>query len=66
MVERTRVDGKWWVIKRLFGRLRLSGPALFMANLGRTRVSPTMDFSALYTDWQVNRGLADSVFVEPK
>ena len=64
VVERTRVDGKWWVISRLFGRVRLAGPALLLAKLGRARVSPTVDFSALYTKWQVNRGLSDSLFVD--
>lgn len=66
VVERSRVDGKWWVITRLFGRVRLAGPITALANLGKTRVSQTVDFSALYTDWQVNRGIADSVFVARK
>jgi len=66
VVERSRVDGKWWVITRLFGRVRLAGPITALANLGKTRVSQTVDFSALYTDWQVNRGIADSVFVAGK
>ena len=66
VVERSRVDGKWWVITRLFGRVKLAGPVVTLANLGKTRVSQTVDFSALYTDWEVNRGLADSVFVGRK
>lgn len=66
VVERSRVDGKWWVITRLFGRVRLAGPITALANLGKTRVSQTVDFSALYTDWQVNRGIPDSVFVARK
>jgi len=63
VVERTRVDGKWWVISRLFGRVRLAGPALFVGNLGKKKkIASAVDFSALNTDWQFNQGLADSLF----
>jgi hypothetical protein len=62
VVERSRVDGKWWVITRIFGRVKLAGPVVTFANIGKQRVSQTVDFAALYTDWQVNRALPDSIF----
>ena len=62
VVERSRVDGKWWVITRIFGRVRLAGPVLAFANIGKSRISKNVDFAALYTNWEVNRDLPDSVF----
>jgi len=62
VVERSRVDGRWWVITRIFGRIRLAGPVVTLANIGRHKISQTVDFAALYTDWQVNRSLPDSIF----
>lgn len=62
VVERSRVDGPWWVITRIFGRIRLAGPVVTLANIGKHKISQTVDFAALYTDWQVNRSLPDSVF----
>jgi len=66
VVERSRVDGPWWVITRVFGRVRLAGPVVTFANIGKDRVSKTIDFSAKYIDWQVNRGLPDSLFASQK
>jgi hypothetical protein len=33
-----------------------------MARLAKDPVSPTVDFMLTRTDWQVNRGIPDSVF----
>ena len=62
VVERSRVDGPWWVITRIFGRVKLAGPVVTVANIGKHRISQTVDFSAYYTNWEVNRALPDSVF----
>jgi hypothetical protein len=62
VVERARVDGPWWVITRIFGRIKLAGPVVTLANIGKHKIAQTVDFAAFYTDWQVNRSLPDSVF----
>jgi hypothetical protein len=62
VVERQRVDGPWWVITRIFGRIKLAGPVVTLATIGGHKISQTVDFAALYRDWQVNRTLPDSIF----
>jgi hypothetical protein len=64
VIERTRVDGRWWVVSRVVGRARLTSALRFMGKLGRDGLPPVMDFSLLCTDYRINQGIPDSVFAE--
>jgi len=66
VVERTKVDGQWWVVSRLLARIQLTSAARFMAKLAKEPLSPTVDFVASQTDWKINRGIDDAVFVGRK
>jgi hypothetical protein len=63
VIERTRVDGRWWVVGRIAGRARLTSALRLMGKLGRESLPPVMDFSLLCTDYRINQGIPDSVFV---
>lgn len=62
VVERSRVDGPWWVVTRAVARVQLSSAVQVMSKLARDPVTPTVDFTLTRSDWQVNRGIPDSVF----
>jgi hypothetical protein len=63
-VERTRVDGQWWVVSRLLARVTLTSAARFMAKLAKEPLSPTVDFVASQTDWKINQGIDDAIFTQ--
>ena len=62
VIERTRVDGRWWVLSRVLARVQVTSLARFMARVGKQKVSPTVDFTLATRDWRVNRGIDDAVF----
>jgi len=62
VVERSLVDGKWWVVTRALARVQLSSAIQVMSKLVRDPVTPTVDFALTRTDWKVNQGIDDAVF----
>jgi len=66
VVERTKVDGQWWVVSRVLARLQLTSAARFMAKLAKEPLSETVDFVATQYDWKINQGLDDSIFAQAK
>jgi hypothetical protein len=66
VVERTKIDEQWWVVSRLLARIQLTSAARFMAKLAKEPLSPTVDFVASQTDWKINQGIDDAVFVGRK
>jgi len=62
VIERTRVDGRWWVLSRVLARVQVTSLARFMGRVGKEKIAPTVDFTLSTRDWQVNRGIDDSIF----
>ena len=62
IIERARVDGRWWVMSRVLARVRLTSLARFMGRVGKQKLSPNIDFSLSMRDWRVNRGIDDAIF----
>ena len=62
VIERTRVDGRWWVMSRVLARVQMTSLARFMARVGKEKLAPTVDFSLVTRDWRVNRGIDDAIF----
>ena len=66
VVERTKVDGQWWVVSRVLARVQLTSMARFMAKMAKEPLGQTIDFVASQYDWKVNQGIDDAVFAEAK
>jgi hypothetical protein len=66
VVERTKVDGQWWVVSRVLARIQLTSAVRFMAKMAKEPLGETVDFVASQTDWKINQGLDDALFVEKK
>ncbi len=66
VIERTQVDGKWWVMSRILARVQVTSLARFMARAGKEKLPPTIDFTLSIRDWKVNQGLDDALFVVQK
>ena len=66
VLERSLVDGKWWVLTRILARVELTSATRFMAKLARQPLPPIVDFSAVLQDYTVNQGLDDTVFTKDK
>jgi hypothetical protein len=62
VLERTKVDGQWWVLSRLLARVELTSAARFMAKAARQSLPPIVDFTVVMQDWKVNRGIDDKIF----
>ena len=62
VVERTRVDDKWWVVSRILARIQVTSMTRMFARMAKEPLTPTVDFVATQTDWKVNQGIPDSVF----
>jgi hypothetical protein len=62
IVEREKIDGQWWVIRRVLARVTLSGPARALGKVAREDIPAVADFAALLTDWRINRGIDDAIF----
>jgi hypothetical protein len=66
VLERSQVDGRWWVLTRLVARVQLTSLARFMGRVARENLPPTIDFTLVQTDWQINQGLDDALFTESR
>ena len=66
VVERTKVDGQWWVVSRVLARIQLTSMAKFMAKLAKEPMGQTIDFVATQYDWKINQGIDDSIFAAAK
>ena len=66
VVERTKVDGQWWVVSRVLARVQLTSMVRFMAKMAKEPLGQTIDFVATQYDWKINQGLDDSIFAEAK
>jgi len=66
VVERTKVDGQWWVVSRVLARVQLTSMARFMAKMAKEPLGQTVDFVASQYDWKINQGIDDAVFAEAK
>jgi hypothetical protein len=66
VLERTKVDGKWWVLSRLLARVELTSMTRFMGRLGKQKLPPIVDLTVVQQDWAVNRGIDDAVFARGK
>jgi hypothetical protein len=62
VLERTKVDGQWWVLNRLLARVELTSAARLMAKVARQPLPPIVDFTVVMKDWKVNRGIDDKIF----
>lgn len=62
VVERTKVDGQWWVLSRILARVQLTSAVRLMAKLAKEPLSPTVDFVAWQKDWKINQGIDDAIF----
>ncbi len=62
VIERTLVDGRWWVMSRLLARVRITSLARFLARVGKEKLAATVDFTLAMRDWEINRGIDDAVF----
>lgn len=63
VVERSRVDGNWWVMTRFLARLETTSMLRLMGKIAGKKLSPTIDLSLEKIDWKVNSDLPDSLFV---
>jgi hypothetical protein len=66
VIERAEVDDRWWVMSRVLARVQVTSLARFLARLGKEKLSPTVDFTLSLRDWEINRGLDDSLFAVEK
>jgi hypothetical protein len=64
VVERTKVDGQWWVVSRVLARVQLTSAARMMAKLAREPLGKTVDFAASQYDWKINQGIDDALFAQ--
>ena len=62
VIERTRVDGRWWVLSRVLARVQITSLARVLARVGKEKLTPTVDFTLATRDWRVNQGIDDAVF----
>jgi hypothetical protein len=62
VIERTLVDGRWWVLSRVLARVQVTSLARFMAKLDKQKLPPTVDFTLSMRDWRVNQGIDEAVF----
>jgi hypothetical protein len=63
VVERSRVDGRWWVMTRFLARIETTSALRLMGRIAGKRLSDNIDLALEKIDWEVNRGLPDSLFV---
>jgi hypothetical protein len=63
VVERSRVDGEWWVMTRFLARLKTTSALRMMGRVAREKLGDNIDLALEKIDWRVNRGIPDSLFV---
>ena len=62
VIERSRIDQRYWVFERILARVTLTNPFLWMAKLSGEKLSKQMDFVMARTDWIINGDIPDSLF----
>jgi hypothetical protein len=62
ILERTRIDGQYWVLSRILARVTLTDPVRLMGKIARTKVPKVADFAVTWNDWIINGGIPDSLF----
>lgn len=63
VIERSRVDGEWWVMTRFLGRIKTTSLARLMGRMAGENLGDNIDLVLEKIDWEVNRGIPDSLFV---
>jgi hypothetical protein len=63
VIERVRVDKRYWVVSRILGRATLTDEIRWMARIGGEKIPKVADFVMARTDWIINGGVPDSLFV---
>ncbi len=66
VVERSRVDGDFWVWTRFFVRVETTSALRLGAKASGHPIGHRVDLSIARLDWQVNRGLPDTLFTAEK
>lgn len=64
VVERSRVDGDYWVWTRFLVRVEPTSALRLAGRVSGHRFGEIVDLSYARTDWRVNRGLPDSLFAQ--
>jgi len=62
VIERTRVDRRYWVVSRILARVTLTDPVRWAARLSGTKLPKVVDFAFSRTDWIINGDIPDSLF----
>ena len=62
VVERSRVDGGWWVMTRFLARVETTSALRLAGRIGGDDLPNYIDLNLEKIDWEVNRGLPDSLF----
>jgi len=62
VIERSQVDGRWWVVTRVLARVQLTSAVRMMSRLAHDPVSPTIDFVLTRGDCRINQGIDDALF----
>ena len=64
VVERSRVDGDFWVWTRFFVRVETTSALRWGGRVSGHPFGEVIDLSYSRTAWEVNRGLPDSLFAQ--
>jgi hypothetical protein len=56
VVERTKIDGQWWVVSRILARVQLTSMVRLMCKLAKEPIGETVDFVATRTTGRSTRG----------
>lgn len=62
VLERTLIDGRYWVVSRILARVTLTDPVLWMGRLTGDELPKVADLSIARTDWIINGDIPDSLF----
>ena len=62
VLERTRIDGRYWVLSRLLARVTVSDPMRLMGKIARTKLPKVLDLVISWSDWTINGDIPDSLF----
>jgi hypothetical protein len=62
VLERTLIEGRYWVVSRVLARVTLTDPVRWMGKLAGDDIPKVADFALARTDWIINGGIPDSLF----
>ncbi|MFN8548251.1 MAG: hypothetical protein U0527_09905 [Candidatus Eisenbacteria bacterium] len=66
VLERARVDDRYWVLSRLLARATFSDTIRLLGKVSGEKVPKTCDLSFQQTEWIINGGVPDSLFTPEK